>query len=278
MTMIQGLPNLSIGAKTAETGNWQRFLRGLGYADWAGVPVQVDEDFGQKTAYSTRQWQVRSGLAPSAEVGPKEREAAYAQGFLPFVQAKGYNLLYPKVRAIRVIVIHTMENPEKPDSAENVALWFAGKSAAPAPMASAHYCLDSDSTVQCVRDMDIAWHAPGVNNDGIGIEHAGYAKQSPVEWMDAPSRAILWRSARLVARLCTLYDIPIVKLSADDLKAGAKGICGHADVSAAYPGPGRTHWDPGPSFPWSHYAALVGASQQAPQVTADPTGPNDPVT
>ena len=58
--------------------------------------------------------------------------------------------------AIDVLVIHTMESPEKPDTAESVANWFSGSTA---PQASAHYCIDGNSIVQCVHDDDVAWHA-----------------------------------------------------------------------------------------------------------------------
>ena len=99
---------------------------------------------------------------------------------------------------------------------------------------SAHYCVDADSIVQCVRDQDVAWHAPGANHDGIGIEHAGRAKQTGRDWSDAYSAAMLERSAALVADLCRKYSIPVTWLYAADLKAGKRGITTHAAVSKAF--------------------------------------------
>ncbi|MDB4997481.1 MAG: hypothetical protein JWM74_4913, partial [Myxococcaceae bacterium] len=64
-------------------------------------------------------------------------------------------------------------------------------------------------------------------------------------------------SAELVASLCVKHDIPPVRLSPDDLKAGARGICGHADCTKAT-GIG-SHWDPGPGFPWDWYMTRVRA-------------------
>lgn len=125
-----------------------------------------------------------------------------------------------------------------------------------------HNCVDNDSVIQCVRDEDVAWHAPGANGNGIGIEHAGYARQSAAEWRDDFSVAMLELSAELTARLCLKYSIPIARPSVTELKAGARGIVGHADCTAAWPvdkrtGQRRTHWDPGPGFPWDWYLSRV---------------------
>src|SRR3954454_1733449 len=128
---------------------------------------------------------------------------------IPFVQAR--NFTKGRSNAIDVIVIHTMESPEKPDTAESVAAWFAG---ATAPQASAHYCIDSNSIVECVRDTDVAWHAPGAKHNGLGLERCGRAAQSPADWTNEYSTKLLELSAELVAQKCTKYDIPAVWLTA----------------------------------------------------------------
>lgn len=170
---------------------------------------------------------------------------------MKFVQARNYTKADRE--RIDLVVIHDMEYPEKPSAAEWCADFFAGPNA---PKASAHYCVDNDSVVQCVRDEHIAWHAPGANHNGIGIEHAGYAKQSHDEWLDAYGLAMLEMSAGLVARLCRDYDIPVVRPSVADLKTGARGIVGHKDCTDAFSG-GKGHWDPGPGFPWEWYLDRV---------------------
>lgn len=129
-----------------------------------------------------------------------------------------------------------------------------------------HNCVDNDSIVQCVKDEDGAWHTPGslpskggreINRSSIGIEHTGYAKQTSSEWLDPYSMSMLQLSAELVALLCIKHNIPPVRVSAEDLKAGAKGICGHGDCTKAT-GVG-SHWDPGPNFPWAWYMERVRA-------------------
>ncbi|MFD9368542.1 N-acetylmuramoyl-L-alanine amidase [Streptomyces sp. NPDC060020] len=172
---------------------------------------------------------------------------------MDFVQAKWYGP--GRTVPIRVIVIHDMEAPEGPKTAENVAHWFATMSAS--SKASAHVCVDNDSAVRCVADGDRAWHAPGTNSDGLGIELAGYARQSRAEWLDQYSKGVLENAARVVAGWCQKHKIPAVKLTAAELKAGKRGIVGHRDVSAAY---GQTnHSDPGPNFPWDYFLARVNA-------------------
>jgi N-acetyl-anhydromuramyl-L-alanine amidase AmpD len=169
---------------------------------------------------------------------------------IPFVQARNYTR--GRSNPIDVIVIHTMESPEKPDTAESVAAWFAGSTA---PQASAHYCIDANTVVECVRDTDVAWHAPGANHNGLGLEHAGRAAQSAADWSDDYSTKLLDLSAGLVAQKCVKYDIPAVWLTASQLRAGKRGITGHVQVSEAFK---RTdHTDPGTSFPVEAYIARV---------------------
>jgi hypothetical protein len=52
-----------------------------------------------------------------------------------------------------------------------------------------------------------------------------------------------------------------------------KGICGHADITAAFPQDHGTHTDPGASFPWSTflgYVAGTSTTQGDDDVALDP--------
>jgi peptidoglycan hydrolase-like protein with peptidoglycan-binding domain len=252
-------PALRFGSSTPEVGNWQRFLTSV--PDSVIRPdrdLVTDEIFGIKTDACTKGFQKAHGLIPDGIVGPKTRAVAVPLGFIEFVQAKHFELRWPRTRPITLIVIHTMECLEAPDAAENVALWFAGKTAYAPPMASAHFCVDADATVQCVRVADVAWHAKQVNPRSIGIEHAGFARQSPAEWEDDYSRAVLKRSAALVQQLAEVYQIPIRRLDPAEIRAGLLGLCGHVDVTNAYD-KGVGHWDPGPGFVWEEFLRQCGA-------------------
>lgn len=184
---------------------------------------------------------------------PSPDQLVIAENFgrtIEFVQAKNY--YQGRHGSVELVVVHTMEAPEKPYTAESVAAWFSGKNA---PQASAHYCVDEDSVVQCVREEDTAWHAPGTNHNGVGIEHAGYARQSPAEWADTASIAILERSARLVAGICKRWSLPVQYVSADGLKAGQRGITTHHNATLAFRR--SSHTDPGKNFPMDRYLDLI---------------------
>ncbi|MCI6583448.1 MAG: N-acetylmuramoyl-L-alanine amidase [Mobiluncus sp.] len=164
----------------------------------------------------------------------------------------------------RLVVIHTMESPEGARTAEDVARYFQN----PRIRASAHYCVDADSVSQCVPERQVAWAAPGCNHDGIQIELAGRAGQTPEQWRDAFSRAELDLTARLVAEICDRWNIPIRHLSNGQLGAGWAGLIGHNQASDVYRK--SDHWDPGPNFPWGEFIQKVqqyasGKVSEAPQ-------------
>lgn len=168
----------------------------------------------------------------------------------PFVQAKWYTPVDPaRPRKIRLIVIHDMEFYEKGDSAEVIANDFATRPAS--SKASAHICVDNNSIIQCVRDRDVAYAAPGANSDGIHIELAGYGKQTAAEWLDFYGIALLALASDAVAQYAVKYEIPIRHLTNAQLSAGMKGIVGHYQVSQVYKK--SDHEDPGVGFPWQYF-------------------------
>lgn len=190
---------------------------------------------------------------------------------IPTHLARWYQPANRTAPAIRVIVLHSMEAPEKGDTAEAVARYFA--SLPSTKKASTHYNVDSDSVVRSVPDKDIAYHVAGFNTPSLGIEHAGYARQTPADWADPYSSSMLGLSARLTAALCARYSIPPVYLSESDLRAGRRGITTHATVSRAFGV--SDHWDPGPGFPIDLYISLVtdaGPNPPSPTPTPAPPG------
>lgn len=160
-------------------------------------------------------------------------------------------------RAIDVVVMHTMEIAERTGAARICARWFQSR----VSKVSAHYCVDAETVIQCVREKDIAWHARGGNADSIGVELAGFARQTARDWEDDYSLAVLFRASSVVADVCRRHRIPVRWLVAGDLVAGRRGLTSHAEVSRAF---GKSdHWDPGPGFPIEEFLRRVRVAQQA---------------
>lgn len=172
---------------------------------------------------------------------------------------------------IKRIVMHGTVSPCLPGDAYQVAEMFAHSTRD----ASTQFVVDPGEVIRCVPDGVVAYGAPP-NTGEIHVEQCDmqYARPTPTQrkrWQDVLHQQMLHRSAQLVAGLCVKYSIPIVKLSYLDLRAGKKGICGHADVSAAWHL--TTHTDPGPDYPWTQFIALVKAyAHPAPTPTPAPAG------
>lgn len=150
--------------------------------------------------------------------------------------------------------IHDMEAAERAHTAEGMASWFQNPTAR---IGGAQYGVDADSTVQCILDGDMAYHAPGVSEDHIGIELAGFARQAAAEWHDPYSWAMLQRAAKLLAAKAAQYDFPLVFLPAATLRQTKRGVTTHNEVRIAF---GRTtHTDPGPGFPMAEFLTMASA-------------------
>lgn len=254
--------------KLGDAGNdvsaW-RFVLNLDGRDLSGVYNAFEET----THNATVAWQKARGLKGDGVVGAKTRAAInepplvrppplFDPATIPYIEAANWSRHIGAVQKT-VIVLHCMEWPEASTAAEWCAGFFAGKQG-PAPQASANYCVDDDSVICSVPPDRIAWHAPGANSNGIGIEHAGYARQTRAQWLDDYSLRMLQLSAALTAYLCKRFSIPIQFIMADHLKRGARGITTHAEVTRAF---GKsTHTDPGAHFPIAEYLRYTVEARQ----------------
>lgn len=156
--------------------------------------------------------------------------------------------------SVQVVVIHTTEGSMRAESAEDGAAYDARRT----DSTSTHYFHDSNSTVQCVRTEDIAYAAL-YNGNQRGIQHELCARAGTTDWSGEYSQDMLWVAARQVARDCMKWRIPARKLTAAQVAAGEKGLCGHVDITIAFPQDGGDHTDPGTRFPWFQFLAIVQA-------------------
>lgn len=170
-----------------------------------------------------------------------------------------------------LIVMHSTVTSTGAGAARGVARYFATE----VQPTSAHYAVDAAEVIQCVPDHTVAYHC-GYNQDSIGIEMCDMPvigsmahwlvppnlrigsrplfhghRITPLRWIEPKHRAMLSRTAQLVAELCLAYDIPIRLLDNSELedwdtrgrRAVDGGIVTHAQMSAVFKR--STHWDPG---------------------------------
>ncbi|MES5817200.1 N-acetylmuramoyl-L-alanine amidase [Streptomyces sp. RG80] len=115
----------------------------------------------------------------------------------------------------------------------------------PGHQAAAHYIVGRNGRVtQMIRELDVAYHAGNrdYNERSVGIEHEGFVDR-PEDFTDKMYEA----SARLAARICARYDIPVDR----------EHIIGHVEV------PGTDHTDPGEDWDWDRYMKLVRQARTA---------------
>jgi hypothetical protein len=160
------------------------------------------------------------------------------------------------------------------------------------PNASAHAAIDCDVILSgaadgLVPDERAAWTAgPTGNSIGLHAEMAAFVAMSRAQWLSETDVDVwvpwiggtgAWRRVRRPRQMVRNFsvwllakslkwNIPLVKLSAAEVRAGARGVCGHDDISRAF---GETnHTDPQPNFPWD--VALADARGDAPTQKTTP--------
>ncbi len=162
--------------------------------------------------------------------------------FIPAAPGNGQVSNRP-ANGIRIdqIIIHDTESPY-----ESAIATFQN----PAKKVAAHYVVrSSDGAVtQMVPTKDLGFHAGNysTNLHSIGIENEGYAAHGATWYTQSQYHA----NAELVKYLAERFDIPLDR----------QHIIGHDNIIA--PADRFTkdqHWDPGPSWNWERFMAMVGA-------------------
>lgn len=243
------------GSRGDETRRWQAFLDVNGYD--VGTP---DGIFGPRTTAETAAFQAANGLQADGVVGGDTYTRAVVMGFV--LAGNGYLFLAARWFEVgregkrpNLIVLHTTEGPETDGrSAATAAMFHEGEA-----QASAHFICDPSKIYQCVLEDDTAWHSghKATNLRSFGIEQCGTAQQTPEQWADDASTREIANVARLCAWLCRKWDIPVRRLSLDELQdPSIGGFVGHADVTDAF-NKGKGHHDPGSNYVWDTVLAAT---------------------
>ncbi len=169
---------------------------------------------------------------------------------LPYVQAGSFG---GARTTTKLLVVHATDNTRA--SAEDEASYMTHRK----DKISCHVVVDQNSAVQTVALDRVAYCAyPTANARSIHMELCGASNAVPT--------ATIARGAKLAAVVCKLWNLPVVSLAPAQLVSGAKGICGHDDVTAAWhtgPDRGASHTDPGTHFPWASFIGQVQAEYNA---------------
>lgn len=148
----------------------------------------------------------------------------------------------------QVVVVHTYECPRGDDVEERAAWQDRSRTGSYNILVGTHRRLRAND------DAYIPWAAfPTGNRIGLHLCILAYAAESRNRWLEYDHQLTL--AAEVAADWCTRYSIPPVKLTAAEVRAGKRGICGHGEISGAFHE--SDHTDPGPGFPWDVFIQKV---------------------
>lgn len=171
------------------------------------------------------------------------------------------------------IIVHTTENT--PGTSSRAILDYQVRTRT----GSYHRLVDATGQITLANSDD--WQTWSVGNKGndiaLHVSLVAQAKMKRAEWLAQPK--MLEGCARVIAYWARTYDIPLVKLSRQELGAGKHGVAGHLEAQVW----GATdHWDPGYEFPYDVVLARakeINEGKSAPAVSVPPTpAPKAPMT
>lgn len=153
---------------------------------------------------------------------------------------------------IKFACFHTTENSDTTPP-DNVAKWQLNRAN------KSSYNVLFGTTGRTVRSNDDnykPWAAgTTANTYGVHGSAVGYAVRTREQWLKFPKQ--LESMAQWAADVSKRYDLPLVWLTPQQLRDGARGFCSHDTVSKAWRE--VNHTDPGPGFP--HDVVLARAGQ-----------------
>jgi hypothetical protein len=224
----------------------------LSWGEAAGLPVPAGFNaslgtFGGPAERFLMEIQRTLGVPATGIWGPSVQSALFARSsgaigtrYEHAVRRSGTRPL----SAVKLYVLHDMENANELKAAEQTGSFFESRSAT----GSAHFGTDDDSIEQYLPLEVIPWGAPHANADGIHIEQMGLAAWTGEQWLTRGAGTLL-NTAWLLAHLYrhATPHVPLRALSDAQLRAGDGGVTTHRQITRVLGG--GTHTDPGPGYP-----------------------------
>ena len=169
---------------------------------------------------------------------------------------------------VRVLALHTTEGILRAQDLRAWASWTG----------SSHASADDTGALLTPANGFVpyhlaAWTLRSGNPWSENIELCGFASWTRPEWLSR--RALLEAAAQWLADRSVARGIPLVKITAQQYRAGASGVIDHDDHTDGYND--GTHWDVGENFPWDVVIprARAIASGIAEQEEDEVAGPVD---
>ena len=183
---------------------------------------------------------------------------------------------HPATRPARGVVVHTSEQAEDANDADDAeqlcaALARPGTSGGPGAYYGAGYHdvsdIDPEGWWEIAPPTARTNSAPPLNGTWLHICIPERVALTRAQWL-GPKRGHLRVVAAYIVTAARGHGFPPVRVTAAGLKAGARGYCGHHDVTLAF---GQTtHTDPDPNFPWDVLAADIAALIAPPPIPIPP--------
>lgn len=167
----------------------------------------------------------------------------------------------------KVIIVHTTENA--PGTSSRAILDYQVRT----QTGSYHRLVDATGQITLANtDGWRTWSTGNKGNDiALHVSLVAQAKMKRAEWLAQPK--MLEGTARVIAYWARTYDIPLVKLTREELGAGKHGVAGHLEAQVW----GNTdHWDPGYEFPYDVVLARakeINAGAKPEESAPAPTAP-----
>ena len=244
--LVKAGDRVKAGQKIAEVGNEGESTGPHAHCELWSRPGRI----GGHDIDPTRFWG-DNAQNPGGAPAPARKAPAVAASNVPVLDwtRKFVFGRHRPTNQIKIICIHvTVNKPGTP--AENVARYQINSQ-------SGSYHELTDTTIKhLVENTDdwMTWSTGNYgNNIGLHRSFVMWGNETRAEWLKYDR--MLREAAKRDAQWCKKYNIPPVKLSAADLRAGKRGFCGHLETGQAWGG--TDHVDPGKGFPWDVYLGYV---------------------